>query len=102
MLLVLLPFLGSLHSLLQDVISFHTQSLSIFGRAENSKLVRQVLLSVLGLAALYGTLVALLWRDWRVIPLIAWLVGTAFWLWRLVPLFPHHLGALTPPLTAAM
>ena len=100
MLLVLLPFLGSLHSLLQDVISFHAQSLSLFGRAENSKLVRQILLSVLGLAALYGTLVALLWRDWRVIPLIVWLAGTAFWLWRLVPLFPHHLGALTPPLIA--
>jgi Dolichyl-phosphate-mannose-protein mannosyltransferase len=100
MLLVLLPFLGSLHSLLQDVVSFHTQSASVFGRAENTKLVRQVLLSVLGLAALYGTLAALLWRDWRVIPLIAWLLGTAFWLWRLVPLFPHHLGALTPPLIA--
>ncbi len=100
MLLVLLPFLSSLHSLLQDVVSYHTQSASIFGRAENTKLVRQVLLSALGLAAFYGALVALLWRDWRVIPLIAWLLGTAFWLWRLVPLFPHHLGALTPPLIA--
>lgn len=98
MLLVLLPFLSSFHNLLQDVVSYHTQS--VFGRAENKKLIESVLFSVLGLAALYGTLVALLWRDWRVVPLLAWLLGTAFFLWRLTPLFPHHLGALIPPLIA--
>ncbi len=100
MLLVLLPFLSSFHSLLQDVVSYHTQSGSIFGRAENKKLIESVLFSALGLAALYGTLVALLWRDWRVVPLLVWLLGTAFMLWRLTPLFPHHLGALTPPMIA--
>jgi len=100
MLLVLLPFLSSFHSLLQDVVSYHIPSGPIFSRAENKKLIESVLLSVLGLAALYGTLVALLWRDWRVVPLLAWLLGTAVYLWRLTPLFPHHLGALIPPVIA--
>jgi len=45
-------------------------------------------------------LVAFLRRDWRVIPLLAWLLATIFFLWQLVPLLPHHLVALTPPLIA--
>jgi hypothetical protein len=56
--------------------------------------------SWLGLAALYGTITALLRRDWWVVPLLAWFLATVYWLWRQVPLFPHHLVALIPPLIA--
>ncbi len=100
MLLVLLPFLASYRSVLDEVVGFHVQSAAVFSRLGNTSMIGTVLVSVLGLTAFYGTLVALLRGDWRVIPLIAWLLATVLMLWRLAPLLPHHLVALTPPLVA--
>jgi len=100
MLVVLLPFVGSSQKLFQDVITFHIQAGAVIGRAENTKLLRHFLFSALGLTALYGTFAACLRRDWRVVPLLAWFLITAFLLWRLSPLFPHHLVELTPTLIA--
>ena len=100
LLLVLLPFLGSYQSVLQEVVGYHVQSVYVFSRVENSSMIKSVLVSVLGATALYGTLAALLRRDWRVIPLLAWLLATTIFLWRLAPLLPHHLVALTTPLIA--
>ena len=59
-----------------------------------------VLFSLLGAAAGYGTLTALLRKDWRVLPLFTWLLVTCILLLRQYPLFPHHLIALIPPLLA--
>jgi 4-amino-4-deoxy-L-arabinose transferase-like glycosyltransferase len=98
MLLVLLPFLGSYQTMLQEVIGYHLQPTSFYSRSMNTSMIGSVIISFLGIAAFYGTLVAFLRRDWRVIPLLAWLLATAFFLWRLLPLLPHHLVALTPPL----
>ena len=100
MLLVLLPFLASYRSVLDEVVGFHVQSAAVFSRLGNTSVIGTVLVSVLGLTAFYGTLVALLRGDWRVIPLVAWLLATVLMLWRLAPLLPHHLVALTPPLVA--
>jgi len=100
LLLVFVPFLSSYQAVLQEVVGYHVQSAYVFSRVGNSSMIRSVLISVLGVTALYGTLVALLRRDWRVVPLLAWLLATAFFLWRLAPLLPHHLVALTTPLIA--
>src|SRR5205823_771688 len=104
-LLVMLPFVGSLNALLQSVIFFHTGAatvadssqqgnIGILEHALHSILAFAALYSVLAFAALYGTLAALLRRDWRVLPLLAWLFVTIFLLWRQVPLFTHHLVIL--------
>ncbi len=110
-LLVMLPFVGSLNALLQSVIFFHTSAVTVAGSSQqenigiiehalHSILAFAALYSILAVAALYGTLAALLRRDWGVLPLLAWLFVTFFLLWRQVPLFAHHLVILTPPLIA--
>ena len=110
-LLVMLPFVGSLNALLQSLIFFHTSTAKVAGSSQqenigiiehalHSILAFVALYSILAFAALYGTLAALLRRDWRVLPLLAWLFVTIFLLWRQVPLFPHHLVILTAPLIA--
>ena len=98
--LFVLPFIGSLPQLIQGVLTFHNDAGAVFSgtRTNNTTILRPVLFSLLGLTALYGTLVALLRRDWRVLPLLGWLLVTTYLLWRQAPLFPHHLIALSPPL----
>ena len=100
MVLVLLPFLGSYHEMIQSVITFHTAASQLTSLSDSMLQMQQLLTSVLALAALYGIGAALLRRDWRVLPLVAWLLSTVYSLWRLVPLFPHHLVALIPPFIA--
>ena len=56
------------------------------------------LLSPLGAAALIGTIAALLKRDWLVLPLLAWLLASAYLLWQQTPLFTHHMVILVPVL----
>src|SRR5262249_25232132 len=48
--------------------------------------------------ALYGTLVSLLRRDWRVFPLLVWFLAIFYLLWQQMPLWSHHLVTLVPPL----
>ncbi|HEX9133604.1 MAG TPA: glycosyltransferase family 39 protein [Ktedonobacteraceae bacterium] len=101
---LLLPFSGSYQSILQSVITFHSDAAPVYNTAttqqDNFATIQGALTSLLTLTALYGIVAALLRRDWRVIPLFAWMLATFFLLWRQVPLFPHHLVALTPPLIA--
>lgn len=99
-LLLLLPFLNSYQNLISTVVSFHTKAAvtSAPSQRENISLIKNALIAWLSLPALFGMLAAFLRRDWRVLPLIAWLLGTIYLLWRQVPLFPHHLIALIPPL----
>ncbi len=99
---LILPFVSSLHQLILGVITFHTAAGITYRntQAGNFLQLQHALTSLLALAALYGTIVALLRRDWRVLPLLGWFVATAFLLWQQVPLFTHHLVALTPPLIA--
>ena len=84
------------------VITFHTAAGITYRKTQEGNFLQlqQALTSLLALAALYGTVVALLRRDWRVLPLLAWLVASAFLLWQQVPLFTHHFVALSAPLIA--
>ncbi len=101
-LIVLLPFAGSWQQFWHGVVTFHTDAGTFFKstQASNIGTIGNLLFALTSCAALYGTIVALLRRDWRAVPLIAWFLVTAIMLWRVVPLFPHHLVALTPPLVA--
>ena len=106
MLLLILPFLGSFQAMWSSVVTFHTGAGTLLGgdaqmgQASNTFKLETALATLLTLAALYGSIIALLRRDWRVLPLLGWLLVTAFLLWRQVPLFPHHFVSLTPPLIA--
>jgi 4-amino-4-deoxy-L-arabinose transferase-like glycosyltransferase len=101
---LLLPYSGSYQALLQSVVTFHSDAAQVYNTAttqqDNFAAIQGALTSLLTLTALYGIVAALLRRDWRVIPLIAWLLATLYLLWHQVPLFPHHLVALAPPLIA--
>ena len=100
--LVLLPFAGSWSQLWQSMVTFHTTAQVFFKntQAGNLSIMRPLFFSITAIVALYGTIAALLRRDWRVLPLIAWLLATAWMLWTTVPLFHHHLVALIPPFIA--
>lgn len=101
-LVVLAPYFGSFHAAIQQAISFHTAAKAalIGEEAGNPHILGQFLLAnaALALAAAFGALIALLRRDWRVIPLIAWFVVTFAVLLVQVPLFPRHAIALLPPM----
>ena len=56
--------------------------------------------AVLGVAAMMGAIVAMLRRDWRIIPLIGWVLVTFIGLAMQVPLFARHAIVLIPPLVA--
>ncbi len=101
----IVPFIGSFHDLLQGVVTFHTHAGAIFARQPGMvSLKEQYLLAfmrsylVLIIAAFLGTLVALLRWNWKVVPLLAWLLVSLYLLWITTPLFYRHLIALVPPL----
>lgn len=101
-LLLLLPFIGSFADFWQSVVTFHQVAGAAVPGTLDANLIRlePALFSPLTLVAIYGTLVALLRRDWLVVPLLAWLLVTLFLLATFHPLFPHHIIALEPPLIA--
>jgi uncharacterized membrane protein len=83
-------------------VTFHTSAGSLFKKTQpqNMLQMQHLLTSITAYTALYGTIVALLRRDWRVLPLLAWLGATVLMLWLQTPLFHHHLVALIPPLVS--
>jgi hypothetical protein len=99
-LLFLLPFSGSFSPLWDQVITFHTTAgaYTTSTRQGNLHMLWQALATPLGVFALYGTLVSLARRDWRVLPLIAWFIAICYLLWQQLPLFQHHFVTLVPSL----
>ena len=99
---LLLPFAGSYQLMVQSVITFHNDAAQVYKSSQQANIstIQDALTSLLALTAFFGIVAALFRRDWRVFPLIAWLLATLFLLWHQVPLFQHHLVALTPPLIA--
>nr|HET6904018.1 hypothetical protein [Ktedonobacteraceae bacterium] len=93
---------GSLFSVLRDVVSFHTHARAalINERAQNGAMFRAFFTATLPLtiAAMYGFVAACIRRDWRILPLAAWLLITMYMLWIEAPLFSRHFIALIPPL----
>ena len=101
----IIPFIGVFHDMIQGVVTFHTHAGSVFSRQPGMvSFKEQYLLTftrsyfLLILAAFLGTLVALLRRNWKVVPLLAWLLVSLYLLWITTPLFYRHLIALVPPL----
>ena len=90
--------------MIRDVITFHTDARTalINNQVNNTHILKTYLLSNLPLviAASFGLLSALLRRDWRCIPLVAWMLVTTYMLLLVVPLFYRHFIALDPPLIA--
>ena len=104
--IVLLPFRGSLHALLQQVVMFHIaarKAMAASGVDNVFVLYRFFTTNViLGAAAIAGAIVAIFRRDWRVVPLIGWALVTFIGLLMQVPLFGRHAIVLLPPLIALM
>jgi 4-amino-4-deoxy-L-arabinose transferase-like glycosyltransferase len=100
LLVAVAPYLGSFKEFWAGVWTFHIAAGKVSAVPGNLQKVFVALLSVTTLAALYGSLAALLRRDWRVLPLLAWLVVTLVLLYRQQPLFEHHMIALEPSLVA--
>lgn len=96
---VVLPYVVSFQDFWASIWTFHSVAAQVAAQPtiENLRKMRPVILSVMTVAAAYGSLAALLRRDWRVLPVLAWLLITLFLLYRQQPLFLHHLIALTPP-----
>lgn len=100
--LVTFPYADAWPQFWQGVIEMHTTAEVIFKSTQQSNffMMQPWFTSITAVTALYGTLVSFLRRDWRVLPIIAWLLTTAATLWIHIPLFPHHLLVLVPPLIA--
>jgi 4-amino-4-deoxy-L-arabinose transferase-like glycosyltransferase len=99
---ILAPFVGSLNAVLQQAVTFHLEAEAMAPGSRNSDTLRHFFAAnaALAMAAIVGALVAILSRDSRTIPLAAWLLATLAVLAIHVPLFPHHLLMLIPPLIA--
>jgi 4-amino-4-deoxy-L-arabinose transferase-like glycosyltransferase len=98
--IIILPYHNVLPSFWSGVITFHDVAKTVSTRSGNTKQLELFLLAPLGLTALYGSVVALLKKDWLVIPLLAWALASSILLWQQEPLFTHHFVILVPPLIA--
>ena len=98
----ILPYAGSFSQFWHGVVTFHTTAGKFFASQEkgNPLIIQTSLTSFLTLAALYGTIAGLLRRNLLVVPVLGWFLVTLYLLAVQVPLFPHHLVALTPPLVS--
>lgn len=103
-LVVLAPFLGSLHAALQQVVTFHiaAKKAMVSSEVENIHILGSFFATnaVLSATAIVGIVVTILRCDWRAIPLIAWVLVTFIALIIQAPLFPRHAIVLIPPLIA--
>lgn len=96
-------FLPYLHrSTYDQVYDLHIKAAQVYGGlpVHNSSVLQPTLVSLLAATATFGLVTSLLRRQWRVLPLAAWLAATTYTLWRQVPLFTHHLVILAAPLVA--
>jgi 4-amino-4-deoxy-L-arabinose transferase-like glycosyltransferase len=104
--IIMLPYYHVLPSFWSGVVAFHDAAETVSTRAGNLKQIELYLFTLpdiaapLGLAACFGAIVALIRKDWLVIPLIAWALVSSFLLLDQDPLFQHHFVILAPPLVA--
>ena len=103
-LVVLAPVLSSLSAVIRQVVAFHIAARHVAGGSESGNIyVLYHFLTenaVLGIGAASGIIVAALRRDWRIVPLVTWVLATCIVLLVQVPLFPRHAIMLIPPLVA--
>lgn len=104
--IIILPYYNVFSSFWSGVVTFHDAATAVSTRAGNIHQVKLFFFALpsfaapLGLAALFGSIVALLKKDWLVIPLIAWALVSGIILLQQDPLFQHHFVILAPPLVA--
>lgn len=111
---LLLPFKSAFADLWSGVVTFHNAASQVtvcdlgvnysklppYDLGANFLKMAPQLFSFLGLPACYGIFSAFVRKDWRVLPLLAWLLVTVLVLLFQNPLFQHHLIALVPPFIA--
>lgn len=97
---ILLPFIGVYHQMIRGIVTFHTDAGTLFKATQPDNFLRMqgLLTSVPAYVGLFSIIVAVIRRDWRIIPLLAWLGATIYMLWLQAPLFHHHLVFLIPPI----
>jgi 4-amino-4-deoxy-L-arabinose transferase-like glycosyltransferase len=100
-LIALIPFLHTLGPLLDQVVTYHLVAKSVW-HTDNLEILGRFFAanSLLAAAAGVGAFVVLIRRDWRVIPLLAWLLTSIVVLATQLPLFSRHAIILVPPLIA--
>lgn len=99
--LVLLPYLGQLQPLYQQVIAFHLAAARSFPASlhDNLALILNTQAEYpLYLLAVLGGVIGLLRRQWAVLIAFSWVVTALVILLRQAPLFDHHLVLLVPGL----
>jgi hypothetical protein len=99
--LVLLPFVGSLGTVLDQVVRYHLAASQYAGRGlyYNVVLLLQIPMEYpLIILALVSLLVGLNRRAWILIPPLLWLLVCLAFLLRQQPLFDHDRVVLVPPL----
>jgi 4-amino-4-deoxy-L-arabinose transferase-like glycosyltransferase len=93
---VLAPFLPQWGALYEQVVGFH---LVARGSSGGSPLTNLAFLpDITWILALLGLAVALYWRIWMTLPLLAWLLAGVLVLALQRPLFDAHVLTLAPPL----
>lgn len=99
-LVLLLPVLAAPSAAFDDLVLSHLRAGQAVaaGPANNLKLLILRREEPLEALALLGVVLALLRRDRRIIPPLAWVVVSVVAVLFYKPLFPHHLVMLTPPL----
>ena len=103
--ILIIPYIGAWHDILQGVVTFHTHAGTVFGQQPGIIALKKQYFQTfftsqfaLILAACLGTFIALIRRNWKFVPLLAWLLVSLYLLWITTPLFYRHLIALVPPL----
>jgi len=100
-LVALMPFLGSANKLIDQVVTYHFAARNVW-ETNNPEILGRFFISnrALTILAMTGAIFAVGRRDWRIIPLAAWLAATLALLVLHVPLLPRHAIVLIPPLVA--
>ena len=103
-LIVLAPFAGSANALIDQVITFHlaAKKMMIASRSENVHTLGEFFYAnrVLVAVAAISVLVAVMRRNWRIVPLLAWFLASVILLLVQVPLWSRHAIVLIPPMIA--
>jgi hypothetical protein len=102
--LVLLPYLGQLQPLYQQVIAFHLAAARSFPGSlrQNFSLILNTQAEYpLFLIALLGGVIGLLRHQWSILVAVSWVMTALIILLQQAPLFDHHIVLLVPGLALA-
>jgi hypothetical protein len=93
---VVAPFIGAWHALYSQVIAFHLHAGAGTFPSHLQVIESEPSEYLLDSAAILSAIIALARRQWQAVPLIAWYGTSIAYLFKLTPLFYHHLVILAP------